>query len=81
MLRQLDHLQERVREFDQRLTALLKVTPEMQLLATLPGVGSILAGTMALEMGTIERFLSAERLASYSGAAPRVQASGGHEGT
>ena len=46
-------------------------------LMSLPGVGMILAATMALEIGDIGRFLSAERLASYSGTTPRVHASGG----
>ena len=36
----------------------------------------ILAATIALEVGEIGRFLSAERLASYAGTTPRVHASG-----
>ena len=48
----------------------------MQRLQTLPGVGVILAATIALEIGDIGRFLSAERVASYSGTVPRVHASG-----
>jgi transposase len=42
----------------------------------MPGVGVILAATIALEIGDIGRFLSAERLASYSGTTPRVHSSG-----
>jgi transposase len=76
MLAQLDGLSEQIREFEKRLEELVEVTPEMQLLETLPGVGVILAATMALEIGEIGRFLSAERLASYSGTTPRVHASG-----
>jgi len=53
------------------------MTPQMQWLLTLPGVGVILAATMALEIGEIERFPSAMHLASYSGTTPRVHASGG----
>jgi transposase len=78
MLAQMDRLSEQVRQFDQRLQELVAVTPEMQLLETLPGVGMILAGTIALEIGEIARFLSSERMAAYSGATPRVHASGGH---
>src|ERR1700693_4482978 len=44
---------------------------------TLPGVGVILAATIALEIGEVERFPSAMHLASYSGTTPRVHASGG----
>lgn len=76
MLAQLDSLSEQVRQFEKRLEELVEVTPEMQILETVPGVGVILAATMALEIGDIGRFLSAERLASYSGTTPRVHSSG-----
>lgn len=76
MLVQLDSLSEQIRQFEKRLEELVEVTPEMQLLETMPGVGVILAATIALEIGEIGRFLSAERLASYSGTTPRVHSSG-----
>jgi len=76
MLMQLDSLSEQIRQFEKRLEELVEVTPEMQWLETLPGVGVILSATIALEIGEIGRFLSAERLASYSGTVPRVHASG-----
>jgi len=77
MLAQLDTLSEQIRQFEKRLEELVKVTPEMQRLMSLPGVGVILAATIALEIGEVSRFGSAERLASYSGTVPRVHASGG----
>jgi transposase len=76
MLAQLDGLSEQIGQFERRLEELVEVTPEMQGLMSLPGVGVILAATMALEIGEIERFLSAEHLASYAGTTPRVHASG-----
>jgi transposase len=76
MLAQLDVLGEQIRQFEQRLKELVEVTPEMQRLESLPGVGEILAATIVLEIGEIGRFLSAERLASYAGTVPRVHASG-----
>ena len=76
MLEQLDHLSAQVRRFEQRLEELVEVTVEMQWLMSLPGVGVILAATIALEIGEVSRFLSAERLASYAGTVPRVHASG-----
>ncbi len=76
MLEQLDGLTERIRQFEQRLEELVDVTPEMQRLMTLPGVGVILAATVALEIGEVGRFPSADRLASYAGTTPRVHASG-----
>ena len=49
----------------------------MQRLLSLPGVGVILAATIALEIGEVARFPSAAQLASYAGTTPRVEASGG----
>jgi transposase len=76
MLEQLDHLHAQVVAFEQRLDELVEVTPEMQRLMSLPGIGVILAATIVLEIGEVSRFLSAERLASYAGTVPRVHASG-----
>jgi transposase len=77
LLAQLDFVGAQIRELEQRLEALVEVTPEMQRLMSLPGVGVILAATMALEIGEVQRFPSAMHLASYSGTTPRVHASGG----
>jgi transposase len=76
MLAQLDGLSEQIEQFEERLEKLVEVTPEMQRLMSLPGVGVILAATMALEIGEIGRFASAEHLASYAGTTPRVHSSG-----
>ena len=76
MLQQLDSLSAQIREFEKRLEELVESTEAMQWLETLPGVGLILSATIALEIGEIGRFVSAERLASYSGTVPRVHASG-----
>jgi transposase len=54
-----------------------KVTPEIQRLLTVPGVGPILAVVIALEVGDVARFATAEKLAAYAGTTPRVHASGG----
>jgi transposase len=78
MLGELDSLSAQIAQFEQRLKALIRVTPEMQSLMSLPGVGVILAATMALEIGDIGRVPSAEHLASYAGTTPRVHASGDH---
>ncbi|HYZ22147.1 MAG TPA: transposase, partial [Rhodopila sp.] len=50
---------------------------EMRLLRTLHGVGPILGATLLLEIGEIDRFSSAARLASYAGLVPIVHGSGG----
>ncbi len=76
LLAQLDSVEEQIAAFEARLKELLKVTPEMALAKTLPGVGLILASVIALEVGDVRRFPSAEHLASYSGTTPRIHASG-----
>jgi transposase len=78
MLQLVDGLQQQISQFEQRLKRLVELTPAMQLLMSLPGVGVILAATIALEVGEIERFPSAEHLAAYAGTTPRVHSSGGH---
>ena len=60
-----------------RLAELVRITPPMQWLETLPGIGVILAATIELEIGDIARFPSALHLTSYAGTTPRVHASGG----
>lgn len=77
LLAQLDFVSRQVRQLEQRLEALVEITPEMQWLLTMPGVGVILAATIALEIGEVQRFPSAMHLASYAGTTPRVHASGG----
>ena len=72
----LEEVEQQAAQEESRLGALLKVTPEMELIKTMPGVGLILAAVIALEIGDIGRFASAERLASYSGTVPRIKASG-----
>jgi transposase len=77
LLAQLDWVQRQMKEVEERLEALVEVTPAMQWLMTLPGIGVILAATIALEVGDISRFPDAAHLASYAGTTPRVHASGG----
>jgi transposase len=76
LLAQLDFVQGQIQQQEQRLKELLTVTPAMQWLMSLPGVGLILAAVMAWEIGEVGRFASAEHLASYAGTTPRVYASG-----
>jgi transposase len=77
LLAQLDFVSGQVRELEKRLEKLVEVTPEMQWLLSLPGVGVILAATIALEIGDVQRFPDAMHLASYAGTTPRVHSSGG----
>jgi transposase len=76
LLKQLDFVQDQIDETEKRIRRLVRDTPEMDLLRTLPGIGWILAAVVGLEIGEAGRFASAERYASYSGTTPRIHASG-----
>jgi transposase len=76
-LKLLDQVQRQIDSIEERIRHIVKVTPEMQLLMSIPGIGVILAVLIALEIGDIARFGDGARLASYCGAVPRVKSSGG----
>lgn len=76
-LRLLDHVTESINEVEKHIRKIIGMNTDMQLLLTLPGVGPILSIVIALEIGEVKRFGSAERLASYAGKVPRVKSSGG----
>jgi transposase len=77
LLEQVESLDGQVRGFEQRIQAVFKPTPAIQWLLTLPGVGLTLAVVIALEVGDVARFATAEKLAAYAGSTPRIHASGG----
>ena len=76
LIEQMDFVQHQIEEIEQRMRTLVQDTPEMNMLRSLPGIGWILSAVVGLELGTIQRFASAERYASYSGTTPRVRSSG-----
>jgi hypothetical protein len=61
--------------FEQRIKSVFKLTLPIQLLTTMPGVGLTLGVVIALEIGDVTRFPTAEKLASYAGCTCRVQPS------
>jgi transposase len=73
----MDFMEMQIEEVEQLLQGLMDDTVEADLLKTLPYVGRILSMVMTLEIGRVERFASAEHLASYAGLVPRVHSSGG----
>jgi len=77
LLAQLDFVRQQIEAVEERLEERVEVTPAMQRLRSLPGIGVILAATIALEVGDVSRFPTAAHLASYAGTTPRVHASGG----
>jgi len=76
-LRLLDEVEEEIARSEEQIRAVVAETPAITRLMTLPGVGSILGIVIASEIGDVERFGGADRLASYAGTVPRIAASGG----
>lgn len=75
-LKLLDQVSGQIEQVEEHIREVVKETPMMQLIKSLPGVGDILAIVIALEIGDVGRFSNAEHLASYSGTVPRINSSG-----
>jgi len=78
LLRELDMVEQQIRRIEKRMKKVFSKTEQVKRLMTLPGIGFILAVTIANEIGDISRFATPQRLASYAGTVPRVHSSGGH---
>jgi len=76
LLATIDYLDERVSRLDAVLRPLARADERAQLLATIPGVGPLLALTIASVVGDVSRFPSAAQLVGYSGLVPRIHQSG-----
>ncbi len=64
---------------EREIRLLGKEHPYVPLLTTVPGIGPILAYTIAAEIGDIARFPSPAKLCGYTGLCPRVYQSGNHD--
>jgi transposase len=72
----IDHLERQIDQINRRLRAGHADHPYVPLLMTVPGVGRVLAFTIAAEIGEIERFPAPQKFVSYTGLCPRVVQSG-----
>ena len=72
----IDDLEDQIAELNTRLKEGHADHPYIPLLMSTPGIGWVLAFTIAAEIGEIERFASPEKLAGYTGLCPRVNQSG-----
>jgi transposase len=72
----IDFLDARIEPLDAELRPFAKADPRAVLLYAIPGVAELLALTMAVEIGEINRFTRPEKLVSYGRLAPRVRQSG-----
>jgi len=72
----IDHLERQITAAEKRLKDGHADHPYVPLLMSAPGIGWVLAFTIAGEIGEIERFPTPEKLTGYSGLCPRVNQSG-----
>lgn len=70
-------LDAQIRRLDVELVTRWGRDPRVQRLMTIPGIGPFIAIVLVLELGDIQRFASAKRVASYVGLTPRVRGSAG----
>src|ERR671934_228983 len=75
-LRLIDELDREIGDCERELRRLGAEHRYVPLLCTVPGIGWVLAYTIAAELGDIARFPSPRKLAGYSGLCPRVYQSG-----
>jgi transposase len=75
-LRLIDDLDRQIAELNRQLRAGHADHPYVPLLLSVPGIGWVLAFTIAGEIRAIERFSSPEKLTGYTGFCPRVNQSG-----
>ena len=78
-LAMVDELDERIDECGREIARLGTDHPYIPLLLTVPGVGPLLAYTIASEIGDIARFASPKKLTGYTGLCPIVRQSGNHD--
>src|SRR5437867_2513464 len=75
-LRLIDELNREIGECERELRRLGADHRYVPLLCTVPGIGWVLAYTIAAELGDINRFPTPRKLAGYTGLCPRVYQSG-----
>jgi transposase len=75
-VRLIDDLERHIDDCEAELRTLGADHPYVPLLLTVPGVGWVLAYTIAAEIGDITRFPSPVKLCGYTGLTPRVYQSG-----
>lgn len=76
LLRVHDFLIQELKKAEESLRTADRQFPELARLQTIPGIGEILAPVIWSEMGTLERFRSADAWVNYSGLVPSLYESG-----
>jgi transposase len=76
LLEVVDDLDRQIAQIELELRLIARADPRARLLATIPGLGELLALTITAEIGDISRFANARKLVGYAGLAPRIKQSG-----
>ena len=76
LLEVVDDLERQLAAIEKELRPIARTDQRVQLLVTIPGIGELLALTIAAEIGEISRFPSARKLIGYAGLAPTIKQSG-----
>ena len=77
----LEVLEAQEKALEAEITARILNTTEMQTILTIKGIGPITAMTMLLEMGSVSRFATKEKLTAYAGLVPAQDSSDEEEKT
>ena len=73
----LDYIEKQIDQAEQWTKEALEDHPGVAILRTIPGIGTILASLVALEIDDINRFSCADKLCACAGLVPTTYASGG----
>ena len=76
LLEQIDALGVKIRDYDERIAEVAAQHPEVERLASVPGVGTLTATTFVLTLGRKERFANSRDVGSFLGLRPRQKQSG-----
>ncbi len=74
-------MNEKLEQLEVEIKALTIEIPAVELLESIPGIGTKLAATIAAEIGDIGRFKNTKQLVAYCGVDPSVKQSGNFTGT
>ena len=76
LLEVVEDLDRQITTIELELRPIARTDPRARLLATIPGLGELLALTITAEIGDISRFPNARKLIGYAGLAPTIKQSG-----
>ena len=76
LLEHIDALGLKIRDYDQRIAEVAAQHPEVERLASVPGVGTLTATAFVLTLGRKERFAHSREVGSFLGLRPRQKQSG-----